>query len=168
VENYIWPSLKVDFEFRREESFLDLKNEESCIFCEIVAGRAKAHRICEDDLSLAILDINPFSKGHCLVVPKRHVHWWHDLTEEEVESLFRVARKTSQKIVKAFSPDFVAIYARGRRIPHTHIFVVPTYGGDVLDRFFNALEGFQEATVELARLKSDHELEEAADILRSA
>jgi histidine triad (HIT) family protein len=147
--------------------FLDPKKEKSCVFCEIVAGRAKAHRIYEDDLSLAILDINPFSKGHCLVIPKRHVPWWHDLTEEEVESLFRVARAVSQKIMKAFSPDFVAIYARGRRIPHTHIFVVPTYGGDVLDRFFNALEGFQEATFELAKLKSEEELEEAADLLRS-
>jgi histidine triad (HIT) family protein len=147
--------------------FLDPKNEESCVFCEIVAGRANAHRIYEDDLSLAILDINPFSKGHCLVIPKRHVPWWHDLTEEEVESLFRVARKVSQKIMKAFGPDFVAIYARGRRIPHTHIFVVPTYGGDVLDRFFNSLEGFQEATGELARLKNDEELAEAADLLRS-
>ncbi|MGC9514867.1 HIT family protein [Methanocrinis sp.] len=147
---------------------MDSKKENSCIFCEIVAERAKAQRIYEDDLSLAILDINPFSKGHCLVVPKRHVPWWHDLTEEEVESLFRVARETSQKIMKAFSPDFVAMYARGRRIPHTHIFVVPTYGGDVLDRFFNALEGFQEATSGLANLKNDEELEEAADLLRSA
>jgi len=147
---------------------LDPKEEKSCVFCEIVAERAKAHRICEDDLSLAILDINPFSKGHCLVVPKRHVPWWHDLTEEEVESLFRVARAVSQKIMKVYRPDFVAIYARGRRIPHTHIFVVPTYGGDVLDRFFNALEGFQEATSELARLKGDDELEEAAELLRSA
>jgi histidine triad (HIT) family protein len=147
--------------------FLDLKNENSCVCCEIVAGRAKAHRIYEDDLALAILDINPFSKGHCLVIPKRHVPWWHDLTEEEVESLFRVARAVSQKIMKAFSPDFVAIYARGRRISHTHIFVVPTYGGDVLDRFFNALEGFQEATAELAKLKSDEELAEAAERLKS-
>jgi histidine triad (HIT) family protein len=148
--------------------FVETNQEESCIFCEIVAGRAKAHRICDDDLSLAILDINPLSKGHCLVIPKRHVPWWHDLTDEEVESLFRVAKKASQKIMKAFSPDFVAIYARGRRIPHTHIFLVPTYGGDVLDRFFNALEGFQEATAELTNLKSDEELGEAADLLRSA
>jgi histidine triad (HIT) family protein len=109
-------------------------------------------------MSLAILDINPFSRGHCLVIPKRHVPWWHDLTEEEVESLFRVARTVSQKMMRAYAPDFVAIYARGRRIPHTHIFLVPTYDGDVLDRFFNALEGFQEGTAELAKLKGDEEL----------
>ena len=140
----------------------------SCIFCEIVAGRAKAHRIYEDDLTLAILDINPFSEGHTLVIPKRHVPWWHDLTEEEVESLFRVARAASQKLMKAYNPDFVAIYARGRRIPHTHIFVVPTYRGDVLDRFFNALEGFQEGAVGLAELKGEAKLAEAANRLKGA
>lgn len=140
----------------------------SCIFCEIVAGRTKAHRIYEDDLSLAILDINPFSEGHTLVIPKRHVPWWHDLNEEEVESLFLVARTVSSKIMRAYSPDFVAIYARGRRIPHTHIFVVPTYRGDVLDRFFNALEGFQEGAADLAALKGEAKLAEAADRLKGA
>ena len=75
----------------------------------------------EDDLSLAILDINPLSKCHCLVVPKRHVPWWHDLSDEEVESLFRLARAAARKISKVFEPDFVCMYARGRRIPHTHI-----------------------------------------------
>ena len=55
--------------------------------------------------------------------------------------------------MKAMSPDFVCIYARGRRIPHAHIFLVPTYKGDPLDRFFNALEGFQESPVELAALR---------------
>jgi histidine triad (HIT) family protein len=147
---------------------LDQKEDRSCVFCEIVAGGAKAHRIIEDEMSLAILDINPFSRGHCLVIPKRHVPWWHDLTEEEVESLFRVARTVSQKMMRAYAPDFVAIYARGRRIPHTHIFLVPTYDGDVLDRFFNALEGFQEGTAELAKLKGDEELVKAADRLRKA
>lgn len=147
---------------------MDRNNDESCVFCEIVAGRAMARRIFEDDLSLAILDINPFSRGHSLVIPKRHVPWWHDLTEEEVESLFRVARTVSQKMMRAYKPDFVAIYARGRRIPHTHIFLVPTYGGDVLDRFFNALEGFQEGAAPLARLKEDAELDEAAEFLRRA
>ncbi|MCR3884011.1 HIT family protein [Methanotrichaceae archaeon M04Ac] len=147
---------------------METNEVKGCVFCDIVAGRAKAHRIYEDDLSLAILDINPFSEGHTLVIPKRHVPWWHDLSEEEVESLFLVAREVSSKIMRAYSPDFVAIYARGRRIPHTHIFVVPTYRGDVLDRFFNALEGFQEGTAELAKLKEDAELAEAADRLKEA
>lgn len=143
------------------------KQSEDCIFCKIVDGRASAYKIHEDDLSMAILDINPFAKGHCLVISKRHVAWWHDLTEEETESLFRIARIVAKKIMKAYSPDFVCMYARGRRIPHVHIFLVPTFGGDLLDRFFNALERFQESPQDLVRLKEKASMEEAADILRS-
>jgi histidine triad (HIT) family protein len=145
-----------------------MTENDSCIFCKIVAGQADAYRIYEDELSLAILDINPFSRGHCLVIPRRHVPWWHDLNEEEVESLFRVARTVADKIMKAYSPDFVAMYARGRRIPHTHIFLVPTYKGDPLDRFFNALEGFQEAPPALMKLREKSSMQETAERLISA
>lgn len=145
-----------------------MTENDSCIFCKIVAGQADAYKIYEDELSMAILDINPFSRGHCLVIPRRHVPWWHDLSEKEVESLFRTARTVADKIMKAYSPDFVAMYARGRRIPHTHIFLVPTYKGDPLDRFFNALEGFQEAPPTLTRLRDKSSMQETAESLRSA
>jgi histidine triad (HIT) family protein len=144
-----------------------MTESDNCIFCKIVAGQAEAFRVYEDKLSLAILDINPFSKGHCLVIPRRHVPWWHDLTDEEVESLFRVARTVADKIMKAYRLDFVAMYARGRRIPHTHIFLVPTYKGDPLDRFFNALEGFQEAPPALTKLREKSSMQETAERLRS-
>jgi histidine triad (HIT) family protein len=143
-----------------------MKTEKPCIFCEIISGKIEAHRVYEDDLSLCILDINPYSEGHCLVISKRHVPWWHDLSQKETESLFNVARIVSNKIMKVYQPDFVCLYARGRRIPHTHIFLVPTFSGDTLDRFFNALEKVQESPQELARLKSPEFLKEAAQKLR--
>jgi len=70
-------------------------------------------------------------------------------------------------MMKKFDPDFVFLYARGRRIPHTHLFLIPTYSGDVLDRFFNALENFQESPAELARLKERHSMEEAVELLKN-
>ena len=143
------------------------RGSSKCIFCEIVAGKAETHRIYEDELSLGILDIHPFTKGHCLVISKRHVPWWHDLTEEETTSLFKVSRIIARKMMKAFHPEFVCMYARGRRIPHTHIFLVPTYGGDLLDRFFNALERVQESPAELAKLKGKKALKEAAKRLKA-
>ena len=142
--------------------------EKNCIFCDIVDGKAPCYKVYEDNLSLAILDINPFSRGHCLVIPKRHVPWWHELTDEENASLFRVAKIVAEKMMKVLEPDFVCMYARGRRIPHTHIFLVPTYKGDPLDRFFNALEGFQESPVELASLQERRSMEEVADLLKKA
>jgi len=141
---------------------MDKKIDQRCVFCEIVAGKAPAHRIYEDELSLGILDINPFAEGHSLVIPKRHVPWWHDLTKEETESLFRVARIIAKKLMKAFAPEFVCLYARGRRIPHTHIFLIPTKSGDFLDSFFNNLERVQESAEELAKLREPAALAAAA------
>jgi histidine triad (HIT) family protein len=88
--------------------------------------------------------------------------------DEENASLFNVASIVAGKMMTAMSPDFVCMYARGRRIPHTHIFLVPTYKGDPLDRFFNALECFQESPVELAALRERESMEEAADLIRNA
>ncbi len=64
----------------------------NCVFCDIVAGKASAYKICEDELSMCILDIHPYTKGHCLVISKRHVPWWHELNHEENASLFNMAK----------------------------------------------------------------------------
>lgn len=143
-----------------------MTENENCVFCDIIAGKAPAHKIYEDDLSLCILDIHPYTKGHCLVLSKRHVPWWHELTDEENASLFKVAKIVANKMMTTFQPDFIFLYARGRRIPHTHLFLIPTYSGDVLDRFFNALENFQESPQKLAKLKEPEEMENAARMLK--
>ena len=140
--------------------------KEKCAFCDIVAGKSPAHVVAENDLSMCILDIHPYTKGHCLVISKRHVLWWHELTDEENTSLFKLAKDMAGRMMEKFNPDFVFLYARGRRIPHTHLFLVPTYGGDVLDRFFNALENFQESPQMLAKLKEPDAMAEAAALLK--
>jgi histidine triad (HIT) family protein len=116
---------------------------------------------------MCILDIHPYTKGHCLVISKRHVPWWHELTDEENASLFKMAQNIAKRMMGKFNPDFVFLYARGRRIPHTHLFLIPTYSGDVLDRFFNALENFQESPQMLAKLQEPAAMAEAADLLKS-
>jgi histidine triad (HIT) family protein len=138
-----------------------------CVFCEIVAHRAPAHVIDEDDLSLALLDIQPFTEGHCLIISKRHVPWWHELTDDEIASVFRMAKRVARNLGSVFSPEFVCMYTRGRRIPHTHIFLVPTMKGDVLDGFFNALERFQESPETLAAIKHPQALAATAAKIRS-
>jgi histidine triad (HIT) family protein len=133
-----------------------------------VAGTAPGHVVARNDVALAILDINPLARGHCLVIPRRHVPWWHDLSLEETDGLFRLAHEAAEQIKRAFAPEFVALYVRGRRIPHTHVFLVPTNKGDPVDRQFNALEGFQEAAVSLAALHAEPALAECAELLRRA
>lgn len=141
-------------------------SERKCVFCEIIAGQAPAHRIYENERALVILDIQPLARGHCLVLSKRHVEFWHELEPEESASLFAAAHLVAGRLTDTFEPDFVCLYARGRRIPHTHIFLLPSFGGDVLDRFFNALEGVQESPDHLAELKRPEALEDVARVLR--
>ncbi len=136
-----------------------------CVFCEIVAGRSPAHRVFENDNALVILDIQPLAEGHCLVLSKRHVPFWHALSPDETRSLFEAAHAAANTMVRRFDPDFVCLYARGRRIPHTHLLLVPTSSGDVLDRFFNTLERFQESPAELAALRHPEALSAAARAL---
>ena len=138
------------------------KKNANCVFCEIVAGREPAHRIAENERAVAILDISPYAPGHTLVLSKRHVPFWHDLTGPEASGLFALAHRVARRMRRAFDPEFVCLMARGRRIPHTHIFLVPTARGDVLDRYFNGLELVQETSEELAPLRSLASREDAA------
>ncbi len=141
---------------------------DGCAFCDIGEGTAPAFIVAENDLAFALLDIQPLARGHCLVVPRRHVPWWDELAEDEADAVFRLARTTAEKIRRAFSPDCVTMYARGRRVPHTHVFLVPTYSRDPLDRLFNALEGFQEQAAELAGLRQADEMRAAFERLKGA
>jgi histidine triad (HIT) family protein len=144
------------------------RRKASCVFCEIVAGRGPAHRVAENKRALAILDIFPYSPGHTLVLSKRHVPFWHDLTAGEAADVFALAHRVARKLKTAFDPEFVCLMARGRRIPHTHVFLVPTAPGDVLDRYFNGLEKVQEGSEELAPLRDHASREKAARSLRAA
>lgn len=145
-----------------------MEKKKSCIFCKIIAGKAEAYKVFEDEKSLCILDIHPYTRGHCLVIPKRHVRYWHELTAEENASLFETARIVANRMMQVFSADFIFMYARGRRIPHTHIFLIPAHKDDVLDRFFHALEKFQESPSELAELGRKEKLLKAMELLRNA
>ena len=94
-----------------------MAKKDTCIFCDIVAGKAEAYKVFEDEKSLCILDINPFTKGHCLVISKRHVPWWHDLEEDEVLSLFRVARTVARKMMTTFLRSSSACTPAGGGFP---------------------------------------------------
>jgi len=131
-----------------------------CAFCDILAGTAPGYIVHQNELAVALLDINPLARGHCLVIPRRHVPWWHELSAEETCAVFNLARETSERIMETFQPEFVAMYVRGRRIPHTHVFLVPTNKGEPFDRHFNALEGFQEAAEALAGLRNPEQLDD--------
>lgn len=109
-----------------------------CVFCEIVAGRAPAIRIYEDDEYLAILDIRPFTRGHTLVVPKEHMT---DLTDTPAKTLAEMVAIGQRIGLAARASELgadgnnIAINdgrAAFQSVYHVHLHVVPRRNGDKL------------------------------------
>jgi len=109
----------------------------SCVFCAIVAGDAPAIRIYEDAEYLAILDIRPFTRGHTLVIPKRHTV---DLTDTPPETLAAMAT-IGQRIARAARATELADAtnigindgrAAFQSVFHIHLHVLPRRNGDKL------------------------------------
>ena len=108
----------------------------ACVFCEIVAGRAPAIRIHEDDDYLAILDIRPFTRGHTLVIPKRHSV---DLTDTPAGTLTgmlalgqRIARATRVSGLAATGTNVALNDGKSamQSVFHIHLHVIPRRDGD--------------------------------------
>ena len=103
-----------------------------CPFCQIVAGKASARKVYEDEHTLAFLDLYPISRGHTLVIPKKHVEWFTDIEPEDgiagpfLKSCYVVARKLKH----AFDCEYVTMLIRGTRVPHLHMLLIPSIGGE--------------------------------------
>lgn len=106
-----------------------------CIFCKIIKGEAPNHTVYEDDNALAFLDIFPHAKGHTVVIPKRHIETYFDLSEDELTKLSIGVKKAMEKIQLVLKPDGFNVGwnqkpAAGQVVPHLHIHVFPRYEGD--------------------------------------
>ncbi len=108
---------------------------ERCVFCGIVRGRILAHRVYEDDRTLAFLDIHPSAPGHTLIVPKAHVARVEDLTKGEAEALFGALHRLVGPIQRAVDAPASTVGINngpesGQEVPHVHIHVIPRSRGD--------------------------------------
>ena len=119
-----------------------------CVLCKVVTGELPSHKIYEDDYCIGVLDITPCAPGHCLIVPKKHVEKFYDLSDEDIKKLFSAAKKVAKKIKVAYNPDHVCIFARGGRLPHLHIAVFQSNEGDGVSGFPQS--NFSSVKVDLA------------------
>lgn len=105
---------------------------EGCIFCKIIKGEIPSYRIYEDKNIFVFLDINPFAKGHTLVIPKKHSRWLWDVTGTEYTDLMNGVHKIADLLKKAFNTEWVEMVLAGEEVPHTHIHLLPRQEGDGL------------------------------------
>ncbi len=129
-----------------------------CIFCEIIAGRAEASRVYEDEVCLAFMDIRPVNPGHLLVTPKVHAAGLDDLPPETGAHLFKVGQRLSQAVrgsgVKCDGVNLLLAdgEAAGQEVFHVHLHVLPRFRGDGFGFKFGALARIPPQRTELEKI----------------
>lgn len=106
----------------------------SCPFCTLEQRRI----LTENELGRVIRDGFPISLGHTLIVPKRHVGSFFEVTVEERDSLFRLLDEAKAALDAEFHPSGYNIgindgATAGQTVPHLHIHLIPRYSGDTSD-----------------------------------
>jgi len=100
------------------------------LFTRIIAGEIPSHRVYEDELTYAFLDINPRREGHTIVVPKREVDYLFDLPDEDYAALWAACATVSSALKAATGCDRVVVLVLGYEIPHAHVRLIPSLATD--------------------------------------
>ncbi|EXB84498.1 hypothetical protein L484_015829 [Morus notabilis] len=108
-----------------------------CVFCKIIRGESPAFKLYEDDTCLCILDTNPLSRGHSLIIPKSHYSSLETTPPSVIAAMCSKVPFISTAIVKATDSDSFNLLVNngssaGQVIFHTHIHIIPRKARDCL------------------------------------
>ncbi len=109
--------------------------KDDCIFCKLANGDIPTNVIYEDEDFTCILDADPATKGHTLILPKNHADCLYDLDENSATKALLVAQKLAKNAKEKLGCAGVNIVqnneaAAGQTVPHFHIHVIPRYNDD--------------------------------------
>ena len=110
-------------------------SEPDCLFCQIVAGQIPSERIDEDERTVAFMDINPATRGHALVVPRRHAANLLEIDSQDLAATMTAAQRLARRVKERLGADGVnQLNATGsaawQTVFHFHVHVIPRYEGD--------------------------------------
>lgn len=117
--------------------------DQSNIFARILRGEVPAHKVHEDDHTLAFMDVMPQADGHTLIIPKAAAENVFDLSPDFLAATILTTQRVARAVKKAFGPPGVLIAqlngaGAGQSVFHLHFHVVPRYAG--IDLRFHARE----------------------------
>jgi len=98
------------------------------IFTKIARGEIPSYKVAENENYYAFLDINPLTKGHTLVIPKKEVDYLFDLDDETYRGLFDFVKRVGAAIEKKISCKRLGMVVYGLDVPHVHIHLIPLFG----------------------------------------
>lgn len=99
--------------------------QEESIFTKIIKGDIPCHKIYEDDLTLAFLDIHPVQPGHTLVIPKKQVEFVWDLDDETYQAVMSTAKKVAKRLKAVLKTPYIGEEVVGVEVPHAHVHIIP-------------------------------------------
>lgn len=110
-------------------------NKKDCIFCKIAKQEVDRNFFMESDNFIAILDINPVSKGHTLVIPKQHFVTLLDVSNKLGNEMLEFTKKVAEKLLSdkygdGFNLVMNNLEPAGQLVKHAHIHVIPRKDGD--------------------------------------
>lgn len=106
-----------------------------CIFCKIIKGEIPSYTIYEDDIVKAFLDIGPVSKGHTLIIPKKHYKDFNDIDLETLSHIDEVTKKLYPILKGKLKCDGITRIQNneyGQEVKHYHLHLIPRYNNDNL------------------------------------
>jgi histidine triad (HIT) family protein len=112
-------------------------SDPDCLFCKIIAGEIEGQIVAEDDRTVAFMDINPATRGHALVVPRRHAANVLEIEPDELAATALAAQRLARLATERLGADGVNLInscgsAAWQTVFHFHIHVIPRYQGDPL------------------------------------
>ena len=113
------------------------ERDPNCIFCKVVAGEIPGEQIDSDDRTMTVLDINPATRGHAVVITRAHVADLFEVDDENLLAAMRAARRVAERMRATLQPaGFNILHNIGRAawqsIFHFHVHVIPRYEDDPL------------------------------------
>ena len=110
---------------------------EDCIFCKIVAGDLPSETVQEDEHTVAFMDINPWTRGHALVIPRTHSPNLYEVGEDDLRHTSSAAKRLALRMRERLRCDGVNLLnasepAAWQTVFHFHMHVIPRYQDDPL------------------------------------
>jgi histidine triad (HIT) family protein len=117
---------------------VQVEERRQCIFCKIVRGEAPAHVVCQDELTLAFMDIFPVAGGHTLVIPRDHCRDVFEAKEAALRAVAATSRRVAHAIREVLAPDGLGVFqlngaAAGQTVFHYHMHLIPRMLGTPLE-----------------------------------
>jgi histidine triad (HIT) family protein len=131
-------------------------NDEDCIFCRIISGELPGQIVDQDDRTVAFMDINPATRGHALVVPRRHARNLLEIAPDELEAAVVAAQRLAAKMPERLGAKGVNLLnacgrAAWQTVFHFHVHVIPRYDDDPLRLPWTPQEGDPEEIAHAAQ-----------------